>query len=204
VDLTADMVNKINANADILHSNGMHVIAISEKLEYPGIDVFGAKDEVEMVFIGYIAFLDPPKKDVKVALEELKNAGVQVKVLTGDSPLVTKNICTQVGIEVNNILTGKDIEDMSDENLKKAVEITNIFARLSPIQKERVVNALRKNGHVVGYMGDGVNDGPSLRASDVGISVDSATDIAKESSDIILLEKNLMVLKDGVIGGRII
>lgn len=204
VDLTTNMINKINSNADILHSNGMHVIAISEKLEYPGIDVFEAKDETEMVFIGYIAFLDPPKKDVKVALEELKKAGVQVKVLTGDSPLVTKNICTQVGIDVNNILTGKDIEEMSEENLKDIVEVTNIFARLSPIQKERVVNALRQNGHVVGYMGDGVNDGPSLRASDVGISVDSATDIAKESSDIILLEKNLMVLKDGVIGGRII
>lgn len=202
IDLTDEMINKINTNADLLHNDGMHVIAICEKLEYPGINIFNASDEKEMVFIGYVAFLDPPKKDVKVALEELKKAGVTVKVLTGDSALVTKNICNQVGIEVGEVLTGKDIETMSDGELLKKVEATNIFARLAPMQKERVVNALRKNGHVVGYMGDGVNDAPSLRAADVGISVDSATDIAKESSDIILLEKSLMVLKDGVIEGR--
>lgn len=202
VDLTDDMINKINANADVLHDQGMHVIAICEKLEYPGVNVFKVQDEIEMVFIGYVAFLDPPKKGVKEALAELKNVGVTLKVLTGDSAKVTQSICTQVGIEVNKIVTGKDIEGISDEELKKIVEETNIFARLSPMQKQRVVNALRQNGHVVGYMGDGVNDAPSLRTADVGISVDSATDIAKESSDIILLEKSLMVLKDGVIGGR--
>jgi Mg2+-importing ATPase len=202
VDLTEEMINKININADKLHNQGMHVIAICEKLEFPEEEIFNSEDESQMTFIGYVAFLDPPKENAKEALEKLAEANIEVKVLTGDSSAVTQNICTQVGIKIKNVLTGIDIEKMSDAELSKQVEITNIFARLAPMQKERVVTALRKNGHVVGYMGDGVNDAPSLRSADVGISVDSATDIAKESSDIILLEKSLMVLKDGVIEGR--
>lgn len=202
IDINQEMIDKINKNADDLHNQGMHVIAICEKGEYPGVNVFNKDDEKDMTFIGYVAFLDPPKKDVKKSLDSLERAGVTLKVLTGDSGTVTQNICRQVGIKFDNILTGVEIDQMNDEELKKRVEDTNIFARLSPMQKSRVVNLLRQNGHVVGYMGDGVNDAPSLRAADVGISVDSATDIAKESSDIILLEKSLMVLRDGVIEGR--
>jgi len=193
---------KITQHSDELNDQGMHVIAIAEKTEYPGVDAFGPKDESEMTFVGYVAFLDPPKPDVADAIKALYDAGVDIKVLTGDAPLVTKHICAQVGMRFDEILTGDDIEKMSDEELKAAAEKSNIFARLAPMQKERVVTALRAGGHVVGYMGDGVNDAPSLRSADVGISVDSATDIAKESSDIILLEKSLGVLKDGVYEGR--
>jgi Mg2+-importing ATPase len=202
LELTTEMTDKIIKNADEFHKKGMHVIAICEKLEYPGEDIFNFEDETDMVFIGYVAFLDPPKEDAKESIEALYNAGIEIKVLTGDSAAVTQNICEKVGIKITQVLTGKDIENMSDDELKVQVEKTNIFARLAPMQKERVVNALRKNSHVVGYMGDGVNDAPSLRAADVGISVDTGTDIAKESADIILLEKSLLVLKDGVIEGR--
>ena len=193
---------KITQHSDELNDQGMHVIAIAEKKEYPGVNAFGPQDESEMTFIGYVAFLDPPKPDVADAIKALYDAGVDIKVLTGDAPLVTKHICGQVGMRIDEIITGDVVEKMSDDELKAAVEKTNVFARLAPMQKERVVTALRANGHVVGYMGDGVNDAPSLRGADVGISVDSATDIARESSDIILLEKSLGVLKDGVYEGR--
>lgn len=202
LDLTQDMITKINENADKLHNQGMHVIAVCSKQEYPGENIFNKDDESEMTFIGYVAFLDPPKPDVKEALDSLEKAGITLKVLTGDSGTVTQNICKQVGIKFDKVITGVDLDKMNDDELKKQIEEVDIFARLSPIQKCRVVTMLRQNGHVVGYMGDGVNDAPSLRAADVGISVDSATDIAKESSDILLLEKSLMVLKDGVIEGR--
>ena len=202
MDLTQDMFEKINTNVDKLHNEGMHIIAIAEKREYPGINVFNKNDENEMTFIGYVAFLDPPKKDAPESIKALEKEGVTIKVLTGDSAAVTQNICKQVGIDASSVITGVQIDTMSDEDLKIQVEKTNIFARLSPMQKSRVVRILRENGHVVGYMGDGVNDAPSLREADVGISVDSATDIAKESSDIILLKKSLMVLKDGVLEGR--
>ena len=202
VPIQAEQTAKIMSHSDELNNEGMHVIAICEKKEYPGVNAFGPKDESEMTFIGYVAFLDPPKPDVAEAIKDLYAAGVDIKVLTGDSPLVAQHICSRVGMHINSMLTGTDVEPMSDVELAAAVEKSNIFARLAPMQKERVVTALRKNGHVVGYMGDGVNDAPSLRSSDVGISVDSATDIAKESSDIILLEKNLLVLKDGIYEGR--
>ncbi len=202
IDLTQTTIDKINENADKLHSQGMHVIALCEKLEYPGETIFDTKDEIDMTFIGYVAFLDPPKEDAKESIQAIYDLNVDIKVLTGDSAAVTENICRQVGIRFDKVLTGADIQNMSDDDLMEMVEKTNIFARLDPIQKERVVTSLRKNGHVVGYMGDGVNDAPSLRAADVGISVDTATDIAKESSDIILLEKSLMVFKDGISEGR--
>lgn len=202
LEITDEITEKIIKNADEFHKKGMHVIAICEKLEYPGEEIFNFEDEADMVFIGYVAFLDPPKEDAKESLEALYSSGIDVKVLTGDSAAVTQNICEQVGIKITNILTGKDIDEMSDDELKVQVEKTNIFARLAPMQKERVVLALRQNWHVVGYMGDGVNDAPSLRAADVGISVDTGTDIAKESADIILLEKSLLVLRDGVLEGR--
>ncbi|MCL2322684.1 MAG: magnesium-translocating P-type ATPase, partial [Oscillospiraceae bacterium] len=197
-----DQMKQILGHSDELGNDGMHVIAICEKTEYPGINEFSPKDECDMTFIGYVAFLDPPKPDVKEAISALYNVGVDIKVLTGDSPLVAQHICSEVGMHSTNVLSGVDIEAKTDDELKPIIEKTNIFARLAPMQKERVVMLLRKNGHVVGYMGDGVNDAPSLRNADVGISVDSATDIAKESSDIILLEKSLMVLKDGIYEGR--
>lgn len=155
-----------------------------------------------MTFIGYVAFLDPPKKEVKKTLNELRKIGVNTKILTGDNAYATKNICNIVGLNSENILTGKDIDSMTDEELSKKVEEVDVFARMNPLQKERVVKIYKNNGHVVGYMGDGVNDSPSLHIADVGICVDSATDIAKEASDIILLEKSLQVVYDGVIEGR--
>ena len=181
---------------------GMQVIALASKKEYSGINVFGSKDEEKMTFIGYVAFLDPPKKEVKKTLNELRKIGVNTKILTGDNAYATKNICNIVGLNSENILTGKDIDSMTDEELSKKVEEVDVFARMNPLQKERVVKIYKNNGHVVGYMGDGVNDSPSLHIADVGICVDSATDIAKEASDIILLEKSLQVVYDGVIEGR--
>jgi len=202
VPIQADQTARIMGHANDLNNQGMHVIALSQKTEYPGTASFGPKDESEMTFIGYLAFLDPPKPDVAQAIKDLYAAGVDIKVLTGDAPLVAQHICAEVGMKSNALLSGTDIEAMTDDQLKKAVETTTIFARLAPMQKQRVVATLRSNGHVIGYMGDGVNDAPSLRSADVGISVDSATDIAKESSDIILLEKSLGVLKDGIYEGR--
>lgn len=200
--LAAEQHQRVIQHANELNNDGMHVIGIAEKIEQVDISTFCVADESQMTFIGYVAFLDPPKPDVKVALEEIYTSGVEVKVLTGDAPLVAEHICRQVGMRQEGTLTGAQIEEMDDAQLKKAAETTNIFARLAPMQKARVVTALRQNGHVVGYMGDGVNDAPSLRQADVGISVDTATDIAKESSDIILLEKNLTVIRDGIYEGR--
>ena len=155
-----------------------------------------------MTFIGFVAFLDPPKKEVKSTIKELKKYGVTTKILTGDNQYTTENICHLVGMEDSNILLGTDIDKMSDEELAAAVEKVNVFARMNPLQKERIIKTLRKNGHIVGYMGDGVNDAPSLHHADVGICVNTATDIAKEASDIILLEKSLKVILNGVIEGR--
>ncbi len=155
-----------------------------------------------MVLIGYLAFLDPPKESTANAIRALEDFGVNVKILTGDNDAVTSSVCKQVGIKVNNLLLGSDIEEMDDELLSEVVEETNVFAKLSPNQKTRVVSALRNNGHTVGFMGDGINDAAAMTESDVGISVDTAVDIAKESANIILLEKDLMVLEDGVVEGR--
>lgn len=201
VEITNEIVEKVNSEAKEFAKQGMQVIALAVKKEYNGIDKFNKNDEENMTLIGIIAFLDPPKKDAKKTIQKLKKLGITTKVLTGDNPYASENICNFVGID-GEILLGQDIEKMSDKKLKEVVEKINIFARMNPIQKERVVKALKKNGHVVGYMGDGVNDAPSLHSSDVGISVDSGTDIAKESSDIILLERSLEVIYNGVIEGR--
>lgn len=200
--LTAEAAQKVLQNAESLGNEGMHVIAVAEKWEQIDVETFCGADEKDMTFLGYVAFLDPPKPDVAKAVHALYDAGVDVKVLSGDAKPVVSNICHQVGIRDESALTGDEIEAMDDAALKKAVEQTNVFARLAPMQKQRVVETLRSNGHVVGYMGDGVNDAPPLRSADVGISVDTATDIAKESSDIILLEKSLSVLTDGIYEGR--
>ena len=202
IPITDDLVKQIEVNANNLSNLGMQVIALATKKEYPGVNVFNSSDESEMTFVGYVAFLDPPKKDVKKTINDLRKIGVKTKILTGDNAYATKNICNTVGLRSDRIITGVELDKMSDEELEKAVEEVDVFARLNPLQKERVVKTYKKNGHVVGYMGDGVNDAPSLHTADVGICVDSATDIAKEASDIILLEKSLQVIYDGVIEGR--
>ena len=200
-NITKEKIEKIEQKAKELAKKGMQVIAIASKKEYSGVNIFNEKDEKNMTFIGLVGFLDPPKKDVKQTIKELKKYGIQTKVITGDNQYATENICGLVGID-GDVLLGSDLEKMTDEELSKKVEEINIFARMNPMQKERIVNVLRKNGHVVGYMGDGVNDAASLHSADVGICVNTGADIAKESSDIILLEKSLKVILDGVLEGR--
>jgi len=201
VKINRNIIERVEKKAEELAKLGMQVIALAVKPEYEGVDVYDAEDEVNFTLIGLIAFLDPPKPSAEVTIKKLKEYGVDIKILTGDNAFATKSICNAVGIK-SKILTGKDVEALNDYELSKAVEEVDIFARMNPMQKKRVVEILRKNGHAVGYMGDGVNDAPALRSSDVGISVDSGTDIAKESSDIILLEQNLEVIHNGVIEGR--
>ena len=201
-ELTPEMVEIVEQKAKEYAVQGMQVIAIASKREYRGVNVFNVSDEANMTFIGFVAFLDPAKKDVKSTLKKLKNIGITTKILTGDNPYAANNICNLVGLENTETLLGTDIDKMSDEELAKKVEEVNVFARMNPLQKERVVKQLKNNGHVVGYMGDGVNDSPSLHIADVGISVNTATDIAKEAADIILLERSLKVIYEGVLEGR--
>ncbi len=202
VTLTDELKKEILKTVSNLNANGMRVIGVSKKDNPSPAESFSVKDESNMVLIGYISFLDPPKESSADAIRALHDYGVEVKVLTGDNEKVTKYVCKQVGIDSSKILLGSEIEDMSDDDLKEAVKHTNIFAKLSPNQKARVVSTLKSNDHVVGFMGDGINDAPAMKKSDVGISVDTAVDIAKESADIILLEKDLMVLARGVVEGR--
>jgi Mg2+-importing ATPase len=155
-----------------------------------------------MILLGYIAFFDPPKDSAAQAIASLQKAGVTVKILTGDNGLVTRKVCNDVGLKIDKIVIGNDLANLSDAGFLDAVENANVFAKLSPAQKEKVIHSLRQAGHVVGYMGDGINDSPSLRAADVGISVDSGADVAKEAADIVLLEKSLLVLEDGIKEGR--
>jgi P-type Mg2+ transporter len=185
-----------------LNEDGFRVIAVAHKDMPAEQSVYGVNDERDMILIGYIAFLDPPKDSAAAALAALSNHGVKVKILTGDNDIVTRRVCKDVGLKIENVLLGNDVERMTDEELAKASDLTNVFAKLSPAQKARVIAALHYNGHVVGFLGDGINDGPALKAADVGISVDTGADIAKESADIILLEKSLMVLEEGVLEGR--
>ena len=159
---------------------------------------FEVSDEKNMVLLGFIGFLDPPKESAKESIRKLNKAGIRVIVLTGDNADVTRCVCEKVGINSKNIVLGSQIEKLPDMGVTRLLKKTNVFAKLSPIQKARIVRILRQNGNVVGYMGDGINDSPSLTNSDVGVSVDTAVDIAKESADIILLEKDLNVLLDGV------
>lgn len=199
--ITNEIIKQVNEKASQLARQGMQVISIAMKNGYSGLDNFDAKDESDMIFLGLVAFLDPPKSDVKKTLDKLAKVGITTKILTGDNQYATESVCSIVGIR-SNIILGKDIDKMSDKQLQKVVEEYDVFARMNPMQKERVVKALKKNGHVVGYMGDGVNDAPSLHSADVGISVNTAADVAKASSDIILLEQSLEVIYDGVIEGR--
>ena len=200
--LSDEIKEEILETVEKLNKEGMRVIGIAQKNNPSVQGVFSVNDECEMVLMGYLAFLDPPKESTKAAVEALKNYGVAVKILTGDNDEVTRCICRQVGIKADKILLGSDIDEMDDELLAAEVEEVSIFAKLSPNQKGRIVSVLRENGHIVGFMGDGINDALAMKKADVGISVDTAVDIARESADIILLEKDLMVLEDGVIEGR--
>ena len=194
---SAILIEQVNS----LSEDGFRVLAIANKKVGPQ-PAYSKADEEKLVLTGYLAFLDPPKDTAKTAIAALRQHGVTVKVLTGDNDLVTRKVCTEVGINAEKILLGNDVENMSDEQLAAVIDGMDVYARLSPAHKKRVVQALQKKGHVVGFMGDGINDAPALRAADVGISVDTAVDIAKESADMILLEKNLMVLEEGVLEGR--
>lgn len=184
------------------NSEGLRVLAIAQKNNIHGVETFGLQDETNMVLIGFVGFLDPPKQSSKEAIAALKKHGVNTVVLTGDSEGVALKVCQKVGITVNNRLTGKEIEDLTDEELRKKVKNCHLYSKLSPLQKQRIVRIYQENGNTVGYMGDGINDSPPLRQADVGISVDTAVDIAKDTADIILLEKDLKVLEEGVINGR--
>lgn len=200
--LNKEKIDNIKEQATAMASNGMQVIALAIKDTYPGSNKFNISFEQELTFIGFVAFLDPAKKGVKETLVNLSKINVKTKILTGDNPYATKNICNMVGLNSDEILTGIDIDRMSDEELISKLDTTDVFARMNPIQKERVVSLYKKCGHIVGYMGDGVNDAPSLSSADVGISVNTAASIAKESSDIIILQQSLKVVYDGIIEGR--
>lgn len=200
--LTDEIRAYILQKVDELNEEGMRVIAVAQKTNPSPVNSFSVNDEADMVLMGYLAFLDPPKKSTAAAISALKDYGVGVKILTGDNDKVTRCICGQVGIPADTIVLGSDIDMMTDIELGEIAEQTHVFAKLSPQQKARVITVLRNNGHSVGYMGDGINDAAAMKASDVGISVDSAVDIAKESADVILLEKDLMVLEKGIIEGR--
>lgn len=201
-DLTKELIDIVTNKAKEMATSGMQVLALAAKKTEKGVLSFDENSEKEMTFIGFVAFLDSPKKDVKKVINKLRKYGVKTKILTGDNPYSTTMVASLAGINSDEILTGVEIDKLSDKALSIKVEEIDVFARLNPIQKERVVRILKSNGHVVGYMGDGINDAPSLRQSDVGLSVNTATDIAKETSDMILLEKNLEVIADGIIEGR--
>jgi len=195
--LVGNLIEQVNS----LSEDGFRVLAIANK-KVGAKTAYSKADEEELVLTGYLAFLDPPKDTSAKAITALRQHGITVKVLTGDNDLVTRKVCTEVGINAEKIILGNDVEKMTDEQLAEVIDRVDVYARLSPAHKKRVVQALQKKGHVVGFMGDGINDAPALRAADVGISVDNAVDIAKESADVILLEKDLMVLEEGVIEGR--
>ena len=200
--LDAEMLARVKSVTRDLNEEGLRVVAVAMKETPASQPTYSIADEIGLTLIGYVAFLDPPKESTAPALLALAAHGISVKVLTGDNELVTAKICRQVGLKVDGVLLGGQIDRMSDEALAHAAENHNVFAKLSPLNKERLVRAMRANDHVVGFMGDGINDAPALRAADIGISVDTAVDIAKEAADIILLEKSLMVLEEGVIEGR--
>ena len=190
--------------ADDLNGQGFRVIALAYK-QMPGATdepTYAIKDESDLILLGFLAFLDPPKDTAAEALKRLHNLNVDVKILTGDNEIITAYICKEVGMPVEHLLLGTQIEAMSEAELAEAASVTSVFARLAPAHKERIIRALQSKGHVLGFMGDGINDAPALKAADVGISVDSAVDIAKESSDIILLENSLLILEKGVLEGR--
>ena len=200
--ITREIKENIRRIAKNLNEQGLRVVAVCQKNDIKDIEHFQVSDEKNMVLLGFIGFLDPPKESAKESILKLNKAGIRVIVLTGDNAEVTRCVCSKVGINSKDIVLGSKLDKLSDLAVKRLLKKTNVFAKLSPIQKARIVRILKEAGNVVGYMGDGINDSPSLTNSDVGISVDTAVDIAKESADIILLEKDLNVLLDGVTEGR--
>ena len=196
-----DLIVELKDEYESLSNDGFRVLAVATK-ELAGKQACSKDDERELVLKGYVAFLDPPKATAGRAIQALHNHGVVVKILTGDNQLISRKVCKDVGLSADPMLLGGDVEKMSDAELSDAAEKATLFARLSPAHKQRVIQVLRGKGHVVGFLGDGINDAPALRAADIGISVDTATDIAKESADLILLERDLMVLEGGVTEGR--
>ena len=202
IELTDELREKVYLVYEENNSEGLRVLAVAQKNNIHDVETFGIQDESNMVLIGFVGFLDPPKESAKGAISALKTHGVDTVVLTGDSEGVALNVCKKVGIKVSNRLTGKQIENFTDEELKEKVKNCHLYSKLSPLQKQRIVRIYQENGNTVGYMGDGINDSPPLKQADVGISVDTAVDIAKETADIILLEKDLNVLEEGVINGR--
>ncbi|MCJ7561032.1 magnesium-translocating P-type ATPase, partial [Candidatus Bathyarchaeota archaeon] len=201
-DLTEELRKKIGQKYYDLSSDGFRVLGVAYKKLKEEKTVYSVNDESSMVFLGFVAFLDPPKETAKQSLQLLSKAGIELKILTGDNELVTRKTCEQLGFEVRGVVLGSEIFQMSDDALARVVEDANVFARVSPAQKDRIINLLKNNGHVVGFMGDGINDAPSLKTSDVGVSVDNAVDVARESADIILLKHDLTVLGEGVLEGR--
>ncbi len=195
------LIQDLKDEYERLSRDGFRVLALAYK-DVEKKAAYSRNDEVDLVLRGYVAFLDPPKETAAPAIAALQQHGVTVKILTGDNDLVARKVCHEVGLQESNALVGGQIEQMSDAELIEAAEKTTLFARLSPVHKKRIIEVLRKKGHVVGFMGDGINDAPALRSADVGISVDTAVDIAKESADVILLEKSLMILEEGVLEGR--
>ena len=196
--ITKEVKENIRKISNELNEEGLRVVAVCQKKNINKVKTFSVKDESKMSLVGFIGFLDPPKESAKVAIEKLNNNGIRVIVLTGDNAAVTKCICKKVNINTKRIVTGTQIDKLPDSGVLRLLKNTNVFVKLSPIQKARIVRLLKESGNVVGYMGDGINDAPSLTNSDVGVSVDTAVDIAKETADIILLEKDLQVLLDGV------
>lgn len=200
--ITKEIKDNIREIANRLNEEGLRVVAVCQKRNVDNIETFSVEDEKQMSLVGFVGFLDPPKESARLAIEKLNNAGIRVIVLTGDNAAVTKNICKKVNINTSKFVTGSQIDKLADNGVLRLLRKSNVFVKLTPIQKARIVRILKESGNVVGYMGDGINDAPSLTNSDVGVSVDTAVDIAKETADIILLEKDLNVLLDGVTEGR--
>ncbi len=202
VPLTDEIRERVLHTVDDLNERGFRVLGLSQKSNPSPADSFGVKDECDMVLMGYLAFLDPPKESAPGAIRTLTEYGVTTKILTGDNEKITKTVCSQVGMEAENMILGSEVDRLDDNELAAAAQKTNVFAKLTPSQKARIISVLRENGHNVGYMGDGINDAAAMKSSDVGISVDTATDVAKEAADIVLLRKDLMVLEEGIVEGR--
>lgn len=202
VPVTNEISEKALGFVNNMNADGLRVIAVAVKQITDHDDSYSVKDEKDLVLVGYIGFLDPPKETAREAIRALKENGVEVKIITGDNAAVTRKVCKDVGLKINDIILGSHLDSLTDEQLADVAEKTNVFAKVNPLQKARIVRVLKSKGHTVGFMGDGINDAISLKEADVGISVDTAVDISKESADIILLEKSLMVLEKGIIEGR--
>jgi Mg2+-importing ATPase len=201
-DIHEEIRRKIEQKYFDLSAEGLRVLGVASKTLKEEKVVYSINDERDMTFLGFVAFLDPPKETAKQSLEMLSKANVELKILTGDNELVTRKVCSELGFEVKGVVLGNEISLMTDESLAAVVEDTNVFARVTPAQKDRIISVLKTNGHVVGFMGDGINDAPSIKTSDIGISVSNAVDVARESADIILLKNDLTVLGEGVLEGR--